>query len=64
VFVTTALLDKLAIEAGFNRTAILLAANAIIVLVTAFLIRAHAASLRRQAEAPRAPIQKLESAGD
>jgi NADH-quinone oxidoreductase subunit H len=64
VFVTTALLDKLAIEAGFNRTAIHLAANAIIVLVTAFLIRAHAASLRRQAEAPRAPIQKLESAGD
>ncbi len=65
VFMVTAILDKLAVEAGFNRTAVLLAANAIIVLVTLFLIRAHAASLRRRVEATdRAPIQQLEPAGD
>jgi len=65
VFITTALLDKLAVEAGFNRTAVLLAANAIIVLVTVFLVRSHAASLRRRTEVTdRPPIQQPETAGD
>ncbi len=65
VFITTALIDKLAVEAGFNRTAVLLGANAIIVLVTAFLIRAHAASLRRRMEVTDRPqIQQPEAAGD
>ena len=65
VFITTALLDKLAVEAGFNRTAVLLAANAIIVLVTVFLVRAHAASLRRRTELTDRPqIQQPEASGD
>ena len=65
VFITTAVLDKLAVEAGFNRTAVLLAANAIIVLVTFFLMRAYASSVRRRVEAmERPPVQQLEPAGD
>ena len=65
VFIATAVLDKLAVEAGFNRTAVLLAANAIIVLVTFFLMRAYASSVRRRVEAmERPPVQKLEPAGD
>ncbi len=65
VLIVTALVDKLAVENGFNRTAVLLASNAIIVLVTAFMVRAHAASLRRRTEiTDRAPIQQPEAAGD
>ena len=65
VLITTALLDKLAVEAGFNRTAVLLSANAIIVLVTVFLVRSHAASLRRRTEVTeRPPIQQPEAARD
>ena len=65
VFMVTAILDKLAVEAGFNRTAVHLAANALIVLGTVFLLRAHATSLRRRVEATeRAPIQQPEPAAD
>ncbi len=65
VFTATAVLDKLAIESGWNRTAVHLAANAIIVIVTIFLMRAYAGSLRRRFEqAERAPIQQPEAAGD
>ncbi|MFV2043699.1 MAG: NADH-quinone oxidoreductase subunit NuoH [Anaerolineales bacterium] len=65
VFMVTAILDKLAVEAGFNRAAVLLAANAIIVLGTVFLLRAHAASLRRRLEVTDRPqVQQPEAAGD
>jgi len=65
VFVVTAILDKLSVEAGFNRTAVLLAANAIIVLGTLFLLRTHARSLRRRLEVTDRPqIQRSEAAGD
>ena len=65
VFVVTAILDKLSVEAGFNRTAVLLAANAIIVLGTLFLLRTHARSLRRRLEVTDRPqIQQSEAAGD
>ena len=65
VLIVTALVDKLAVENGFNRTAVLLASNAIIVLVMAFLVRAHAVSLRRRTEVTdRAPIQQSEPAAD
>jgi len=65
VFMVTAILDKLAVESGFNRTAVLLGANAIIVLGTLFLLRAYAGSQRRQLEvADRAQIQPSEAASD
>jgi NADH-quinone oxidoreductase subunit H len=65
VFTTTAVLDKLAQEAGLNRTAVLLGANAIVMLVTVFLIRAYASSMRRRLElTERAPVQQPEVASD
>ena len=65
VFMVTAILDKLVIEAGFNRTAVHLAANALIVLGTFFLLRAHAASLRRRLEVTDRPqVQQPEAASD
>ncbi len=65
VFMVTAILDKLVVEAGFNRTAVHLAANALIVLGTFFLLRAHAASLRRRLEVTDRPqIQQPEAASD
>ena len=65
VFMVTAILDKLAVEAGFNRTAVHLAANALIVLGTFFLLRAHAASLRRRLEVTDRPqVQQPEAASD
>lgn len=65
VFMVTAILDKLAVQADFNRTAVHLGSNAIIVLGTLFLLRAHAASQRRREEvADRTQIQHSEAAGD
>lgn len=65
VFMVTAILDKLAVQADFNRTAVHLGSNAIIVLGTLFLLRAYAASQRRRKEvADRPEIQHSEAAGD
>ncbi|GMR10859.1 MAG: NADH-quinone oxidoreductase subunit NuoH [Anaerolineae bacterium] len=65
VFMVTAILDKLAVEAGFNRAAVLLAANAIIVLGTLFLLRAYATSQRRRLEVTERPqVQRSEAASD
>jgi NADH-quinone oxidoreductase subunit H len=65
VFMVTAILDKLAVEGGFNRTAVHLAANALIVLGTFFLLRAYAASLRRRLEVTDRPqVQQPEAASD
>ncbi|MCH8093398.1 MAG: NADH-quinone oxidoreductase subunit NuoH [Chloroflexi bacterium] len=65
VFMVTAILDKLAVQADFNRTAVHLGSNAIIVLGTLFILRAHAASQRRRKEvADRPEIQHSEAAGD
>ncbi|MCH8877322.1 MAG: NADH-quinone oxidoreductase subunit NuoH [Chloroflexi bacterium] len=65
VFMVTAILDKLAVQADFNRTAVHLGSNAIIVLGTLFLLRAYAASQRRRKEvADRPQIQHSEAAGD
>ncbi|MCH8338359.1 MAG: NADH-quinone oxidoreductase subunit NuoH [Chloroflexi bacterium] len=65
VFMVTAILDKLAVQADFNRTAVHLGSNAIIVLGTLFILRAHAASQRRRKEvADRPQIQHSEAAGD
>lgn len=65
VFMVTAILDKLAVQADFNRTAVHLGSNAIIVLGTLFLLRAYAASQRRREEvADRTQIQHSETAGD
>jgi len=65
VFMVTAILDKLAVQADFNRTAVHLGSNAIIVLGTLFLLRAYAASKRRREEvADRTQIQHSETAGD
>ena len=65
VFMVTAILDKLAVQADFNRTAVHLGSNAIIVLGTLFLLRAYAASQRRRIEvAERPQIQHSEAAGD
>lgn len=65
VFMVTAILDKLAVQADFNRTAVHLGSNAIIVLGTLFILRAYAASQRRRKEvADRPEIQHSEAAGD
>ncbi|MCH8341905.1 MAG: NADH-quinone oxidoreductase subunit NuoH [Chloroflexi bacterium] len=65
VFMVTAILDKLVVQADFNRTAVHLGSNAIIVLGTLFLLRAYAASQRRRKEvADRPQIQHSEAAGD
>ena len=65
VFMVTAILDKLAVQADFNRTAVHLGSNAIIVLGTLFLLRAYAASQRRRKEvADRTQFQHSETAGD
>lgn len=65
VLVVTAILDKLASEAGWNQTAILLGANAIIVIVTLLLVRSYAASLRHRLEVTDRPkVQQPEPAGD
>jgi len=65
VFMVTAILDKLAVQADFNRTAVHLGSNAIIVLGTLFILRAYAASQRRRKEvADRPQIQHSEAAGD
>ncbi|MFQ5943704.1 MAG: NADH-quinone oxidoreductase subunit NuoH [Anaerolineales bacterium] len=65
VFMVTAILDKLAVELGFNRTAVHLAANAIIVLGILFILRAYTASMRRRLEVTDRPqVQQLESSSD
>ena len=65
VFMVTAILDKLAVQADFNRTAVHRGSHAIIVLGTLFLLRAYAASQRRRKEvADRPQIQHSEAAGD
>ena len=65
VFIATAIIDKLAVEAGFNRAAVHLAVNAIIILAILFILRSYAASMRRRVEtAERPPVQQLEPAGD
>ncbi len=55
VVVVTAVVDKLALQAGIPRTTALLVANSALIIVTVWIVRAYARALRKKVEGMEKP---------